>query len=539
MSCAELHNRALCDLEQLDLHCLDDWRIGSAETYNDAPLGTSCWVSQQPAASSTSEAASGGGKVTNAQQARPESSTSGQSMAQFKAEAGNRDFPSGPTALPNIHQLAAELGLRFDANQPLPSAFANLPPGTSGCWPSLGCLASGPGPRLPPTPPQQPGTPHQGSHPLLHPFHCPPRGPHSLPGSMSQLELMGRCSGEHLGQSRGPPQAPSCGPSHLAPHLAPGSPCLASPGSGTGGLVSAGSGCLLTPRVTATGQLVRYPSLGVLASSAGGVASPEGSRAGDARPRHDRLNQLIELLAEMVPPAQGVEQELGGKAMGEARGKRPRHAVLADTIQLLQRLGCTAHQPPLAMPLAMDISPSATGVMVEQGSRAGEPWMMRVTCRDRPGLLADISAALRALPLSITAASVVTTAGGKAQQVYRLQVHDTSLTPDELQCAVNAALYAHLLDAATLAAAPALVSGSNSPVSSPNALGSAAAALAPFSPNQPGWTPCAPCLSNPQLMLPQGTAFEQLAQLGSPTLSKRARRLSGGLWVVDLSVARL
>ncbi len=70
----------------------------------------------------------------------------------------------------------------------------------------------------------------------------------------------------------------------------------------------------------------------------------------------------------------------------------------------------------LEMPLPLDIPASATGVMVE-ASPGSATWRLRVTCRDRPGLLADVAVALRALPVSVAHASVTTTPEGKAQQV--------------------------------------------------------------------------------------------------------------------------
>ncbi|KAL6764796.1 hypothetical protein V8C86DRAFT_3083846 [Haematococcus lacustris] len=229
-----------------------------------------------------------------------------------------------------------------------------------------------------------------------------------------------------------------------------------------------------------------------LVSSQGALRSDSqgsGAGAGEGRPRHHRLNQLMEQLAELVPGAPGQEQ--GAKPGDSCVRKRPRHVLLADTIQLLQRLGCSAHgapgaQLPGAMPPPLDISPATTGVTVVPGKRRCEPWTMRIACCDRPDLLADVSAALRGLPLSIASASVTTTPVGKAHQVYRLIVQDTQLTPDEVRCAVNAALYAHLLDAAVAAAT---ASGASLPTTLPALRPGADQRVAATAPSHPGHGP--------------------------------------------------
>lgn len=71
-------------------------------------------------------------------------------------------------------------------------------------------------------------------------------------------------------------------------------------------------------------------------------------------------------------------------------------------------------------------------------------WQVKIGCRDRPGLLADICTALRTLPVTVTAASVTTTPDGKVQDAFEMKVHDELLSAEEVQCAVNAALYANL-----------------------------------------------------------------------------------------------
>ncbi len=162
----------------------------------------------------------------------------------------------------------------------------------------------------------------------------------------------------------------------------------------------------------------------------------------------------------------------GSNGASASAARRPKHAVLSDAIRLIHALQehvrCCPHAPagcpyaaqhphasshqstsavppppplsapvpnsrshshgappavisrgplgPLDMPLPLDIAPSATGVMVE-APPGSSVWRLRVTCRDRPGLLADVAVALRALPLTITHASVTTTTEGKAQQV--------------------------------------------------------------------------------------------------------------------------
>lgn len=199
------------------------------------------------------------------------------------------------------------------------------------------------------------------------------------------------------------------------------------------------------------------------------ISRPPATHSSVEKQRRDRLNSLIEKLSTIVPP---TDERYVAANQGS---RRPKHVVLSDAIRTLRTLqehvstfpGCArtvapsptsiTQQPvsgcqpsgPMDMPLPLDISNSATGVMVDAKPGAAI-WRLRVTCRDRPGLLADVAVSIRNLPVSITAASVTTTPEGKAQQVFDLAVLDLSLAPEEVQCAVNAALYAHLLSAPSL-----------------------------------------------------------------------------------------
>lgn len=80
--------------------------------------------------------------------------------------------------------------------------------------------------------------------------------------------------------------------------------------------------------------------------------------------------------------------------------------------------------------------------------------LLRVTCRNRPGLMSNVADALSRLRLAIRTASLNTTPDGMAQQVYEVCGADQpTLGPEEVRFAVSAALHAHELQPDTTAAA--------------------------------------------------------------------------------------
>lgn len=194
--------------------------------------------------------------------------------------------------------------------------------------------------------------------------------------------------------------------------------------------------------------------------------------------RRDRINSLIDELRDLVPPpshqeqrSEGGEGSMGGGVDG---GKRPKHQVLSDTISLVKELQnklavseeraaalqrhedtCPFHgleehavadkraaqpgsEPPqqqameatggcsgttsasvsaaaLSDAAAMSVD-SQEGVEIEQGAGC---LFVKVCCRDRHGLLADIVRTLKAVPVEISSAAI-TTRGNYVHDVFQI-----------------------------------------------------------------------------------------------------------------------
>lgn len=69
------------------------------------------------------------------------------------------------------------------------------------------------------------------------------------------------------------------------------------------------------------------------------------------------------------------------------------------------------------LPQAPANAPASVGVLVEEGEAS---YTVRVHCKDRRGLLSDITAALQELPLRITRASITTSDAGAVADVFEL-----------------------------------------------------------------------------------------------------------------------
>ncbi|KAL4517243.1 hypothetical protein Ndes2437B_g06847 [Nannochloris sp. 'desiccata'] len=201
--------------------------------------------------------------------------------------------------------------------------------------------------------------------------------------------------------------------------------------------------------------------------------------------RRDRINSLIDELRELVPPQptdKEAEQRNGAVPLNNPPSysepsRRPKHAVLSDTIALVRDLrsqlaavqieATQAQQKGIATPvyttaantppgtsspsppseLQVGIGPAAVAaaaaaaVAVAAGAAspfststpgpegveiaAGKGCMyVKVHCRDRHGLLADIVRTLKAIHLEITTAAITTTAAGNVYDVFQV-----TLTP--------------------------------------------------------------------------------------------------------------
>eukprot|EP00198_Chlamydomonas_reinhardtii_P009349 XP_001698686.1 potential DNA binding protein [Chlamydomonas reinhardtii] len=206
-------------------------------------------------------------------------------------------------------------------------------------------------------------------------------------------------------------------------------------------LAAAAAGCL---HVHAPLQLARFASVpappGKAMSMSMSMAEPKGqiSHSTVEKQRRDRINSLIDELRELVPPQQrGGANGAAAAAANDAGGleaRRPKHVVLADTIQLLKHLQ-------LKIPCQMT---QMSGVTVERGP---DCYYVQVKCRDRKGLLSDIINALRQLPLEIRTAAVTTT-NGTVRDVFEVKLDDPGLSPEDVQNLVHDALFqSHLLAA--------------------------------------------------------------------------------------------
>ncbi|KAG2449229.1 hypothetical protein HYH02_005975 [Chlamydomonas schloesseri] len=221
--------------------------------------------------------------------------------------------------------------------------------------------------------------------------------------------------------------------------------------------------------------------------------------------RRDRINSLIDELRDLVPPTQQQQQQqqqtglvtIGVSDNPEASSRRPKHVVLADTINLLKTLrqrvsfaavtaemqqlqagGGAGGTLPMPMPVPMPVPgmygavagagmvpgmPGSSGAAVKQepqGSssqddddtnRSGGPgvtvkkgpdcYYVQVTCPDRKGLLSDITDTLRNLSLEVRTAAVTTT-GGSVRDVFEVVPPDgaAALAPEAVQSLVQGAL---------------------------------------------------------------------------------------------------
>ncbi|GLC42181.1 hypothetical protein PLESTB_000639500 [Pleodorina starrii] len=292
-----------------------------------------------------------------------------------------------------------------------------------------------------------------------------------LPMSTSGLSLQAfALPGTMVGAARNPFVSP-----FVAPTSAPAQPQLA----------QAQPLAPLLPVAAPPMHLARLPSAAATSKASNASQPPASEPKGQIshstveKQRRDRINSLIDELRELVPPQQRSNNGAGGGEGMEAR--RPKHVVLADTIQLLKHLqqqlqvthveqhayqqqqqlssGVKGQEDDTAnsegkskgsssqedvdmagapqMPHIPCQMTQNAGVTVERGP---DCYYVQIKCRDRKGLLSDIINALRQLPLEIRTAAV-TTANGTVRDVFEVQLDEPSLTPEDLQNLVHDALF--------------------------------------------------------------------------------------------------
>ncbi|EIE21392.1 hypothetical protein COCSUDRAFT_56612 [Coccomyxa subellipsoidea C-169] len=201
--------------------------------------------------------------------------------------------------------------------------------------------------------------------------------------------------------------------------------------------------------------------------------------------RRDRINSLIDELRDLVPPQQKESANTSQDNLDPT--KRPKHVVLSDTILLVKSLADKVHAtekalaraqsgggkedsqhsqengaqdllrrslpegtafnsdtasssgPSQDLPSVPKGAPMSSGVVVE---RSNGCLLVKVNCKDRRGLLADVISALKSFPLEITTAAVTTTADGFVCDVFQVKAPSgQEYSEEEIQCHVHFALY--------------------------------------------------------------------------------------------------
>lgn len=223
--------------------------------------------------------------------------------------------------------------------------------------------------------------------------------------------------------------------------------------------------------------------------------------------RRDRINSLIDELRELVPPQladKEAEQRNGAVPPSNSlspseSGRRPKHAVLSDTIVLVRDLrsqleaarievtqaqqqgiatttnataannplGTASNSPPSELQVGIGpaavAAAAAAAVAVAAGAASpfssstpgpegveiapGKGFMyIKVHCRDRHGLLSDIVRTLKAIHLEITTAAITTTAAGNVYDVFQVALTPGSakLTAKDISDSVIAALASNI-----------------------------------------------------------------------------------------------
>ncbi|KAK9908477.1 hypothetical protein WJX75_008518 [Coccomyxa subellipsoidea] len=201
--------------------------------------------------------------------------------------------------------------------------------------------------------------------------------------------------------------------------------------------------------------------------------------------RRDRINSLIDELRDLVPPQQKESANASQDNLDPT--KRPKHVVLSDTILLVKSLAdkvqatekalaraqsgggkeasehsqengaqdllrrslpegttfssdtASSSGPSQELPSVPKGAPMSSGVVVE---RSNGCLLVKVNCKDRRGLLADVISALKSFPLEITTAAVTTTADGFVCDVFQVKAPTgQEYSEEEIQCHVHFALY--------------------------------------------------------------------------------------------------
>eukprot|EP00798_Chlamydomonas_sp_ICE-L_P029156 gene29156-32378_t len=182
--------------------------------------------------------------------------------------------------------------------------------------------------------------------------------------------------------------------------------------------------------------------------------------------RRDRLNMLIEELADQVPPS-----DTKYKADGPATVRRPKHVILSDTLNLLALLkdklrsfdhqfddqsaspthfGCASEGfspafSPLTNPsnaaigmIPDELDISSMGVTVEMGHNL--IWCIKICLPHCKNLSAIVADTLFYQPVHIVSTDRLSSASGLVTHVIHVKVQDFLLTPEDLEFCLKGAL---------------------------------------------------------------------------------------------------
>jgi len=224
---------------------------------------------------------------------------------------------------------------------------------------------------------------------------------------------------------------------------------------------------------------VPVPAVSHIRHNSATSEKPQISHSTVEKQRRDRINNLIDELRELVPPQTPSN---GGSENSDV--KRAKHVVLSDTIALLKKLQAQmplqmqsiANQQTFDEPMREDSADSrqqsllglqyrsqdgtkptaskeksqdlpmppknqnANGVVVEEAEEQEGLMIVKVNCKDRRGLLADVISSLKSLDLEIKTAAITTTSDGTVHDVFEVIPHP-DVTAEDIQCHVHSCVY--------------------------------------------------------------------------------------------------
>lgn len=174
--------------------------------------------------------------------------------------------------------------------------------------------------------------------------------------------------------------------------------------------------------------------------------------------RRDRLNFLIDELADLVPPQ---DPKYGNEGAGI---RRPKHVILSDALDLLRALQSRQYVGRMSNNGMYPSDALNTGTWVSALQAVNQPMLpaqgrdvvnveqdcnslyVRLDCQDRRGLLNDLVESLRKLPCIVATGAQTFSESGRACYAFELQCTGVFIDASVVTTAVRSALYAPALD---------------------------------------------------------------------------------------------